>query len=49
MVRIGEKKYSVVTGGEFIEPGDSVNVTLVEGSRVVVRKIGKSQRKESLR
>jgi membrane-bound serine protease (ClpP class) len=47
VIRIGEKKYSVVTGGEYIEPGDSVRVSLVEGSRIVVRKIKESERKES--
>jgi membrane-bound serine protease (ClpP class) len=38
MVRIGEKKYSVVTNGEFIDTGDRIVVSTVEGSRIVVRK-----------
>ena len=47
VIRIDEKKYSVVTGGEYIEAGDSVEVSLVEGSRIVVRKIKENERKES--
>ncbi len=47
VIRIDEKKYSVVTGGEYIEPGDSVRISIVEGSRIVVRKIKESEKKES--
>ncbi len=36
--RIDGVKHSVVTGGEFIEKGEPVVVTRVEGSRIVVRK-----------
>ncbi len=32
------KRYSVVTGGEFIERGESIVVHSIEGSRIVVRK-----------
>jgi len=39
MVRIDDKKYSVVTGGELIEKGRSVRVVKVEGSRIVVRRV----------
>jgi membrane-bound serine protease (ClpP class) len=39
MVRIEEKKYSVVTQGELIEKDERVKVVKVEGSRIVVRKI----------
>ncbi len=47
VIRIDEKKYSVVTSGEYIEPGDAVKISIVEGSRIVVRKIKQSERKES--
>lgn len=47
VIRIDEKKYSVVTGGEYVEAGDSVKISLVEGSRIVVRKIKESEKKES--
>jgi len=40
MVRIGDGKYSVVTGGEMIDSGETVRVSVVEGSRIVVRKVG---------
>lgn len=36
--RIDGVKHSVVTGGEFIEKGEPVVVTRVEGSRIVVKK-----------
>ena len=39
MARIGGRKYSVVTGGEFIERGARVRVNAVEGSRIVVRRL----------
>jgi membrane-bound serine protease (ClpP class) len=39
MVRIEDKKYSVVTGGELIEKNQAVRVVKVEGSRIVVRKV----------
>ena len=39
MVRIEDKKYSVVTGGELIEKDQPVRVVKVEGSRIVVRKV----------
>ncbi len=32
------KRYSVVTGGEFIEKGENIEVYNIEGSRIVVRK-----------
>ncbi len=34
---IDGRKYSVVTGGEFIDAGETVEVTRVEGNRVRVR------------
>ena len=37
MVRIDGRKYSAVTGGEFIEKDKTIKVIKVEGSRVVVR------------
>ena len=37
-VRIDGRKYSVVTGGEFIETGETVVVTRVEGNRINVRR-----------
>jgi len=38
--RIGERKLSVVTEGEYIGKGESVKVIAVEGSRVVVKRAG---------
>jgi membrane-bound serine protease (ClpP class) len=35
---IGNRKYSVVTGGEMIDKNEAVVVVQVEGNRVVVRK-----------
>ena len=40
-VRIGERKLSVVTEGEYIEKDQPVRVIKVEGSRIVVRRGGK--------
>jgi membrane-bound serine protease (ClpP class) len=39
LVRVGERKLSVVTAGEFIEKDRTVRVVKVEGSRIVVREI----------
>jgi membrane-bound serine protease (ClpP class) len=39
MVRIDNKKFSVVTGGEMISKDEKVRVIKVEGSRIIVRKI----------
>jgi membrane-bound serine protease (ClpP class) len=39
MVMIGDRKYSVVTGGEMVDKGTPVLVTRVEGNRIVVRKL----------
>jgi membrane-bound serine protease (ClpP class) len=39
MVRIEDKKYSVVTGGELIEKNQKIRVVKVEGSRIVVRRV----------
>ncbi len=36
-VRIGDRKYSAVSGGEFIERDRRVQVLKVEGSRILVR------------
>jgi membrane-bound serine protease (ClpP class) len=36
---INEKRYDVVTGGEFLDNGTEVKVVEVEGSKVVVRQI----------
>jgi membrane-bound serine protease (ClpP class) len=36
-VMIEERKYSVVTGGEFIDAGSRVRVLKVEGSRIIVK------------
>lgn len=36
--RIGGRKISVVTGGEYIEAGERLRVSKVEGNRVVVRR-----------
>ena len=38
MASIDGRKYSVVTGGEFISQGEAVTVIRVEGSKIVVRK-----------
>jgi membrane-bound serine protease (ClpP class) len=38
--RIDGRKFSVVTGGEFIEKDQPVKVIKVEGSRIVVRRGG---------
>jgi len=35
---IDGRKYSVVTGGEFLDPGSMIVVTRVEGNRIKVRK-----------
>jgi membrane-bound serine protease (ClpP class) len=40
LVLIGERKYSAVSGGEFIEKDRAVKVLKVEGSRIVVRQTG---------
>lgn len=40
MVLIEGQKYSVVTGGEFIEKNQPIRVIKVEGSRIVVRQGG---------
>ena len=37
LVRIGDRKYSAVSGGEFIERARQVKVLKVEGSRILVR------------
>jgi membrane-bound serine protease (ClpP class) len=37
LVRIGDRKYSAVSGGEFIERDRQVKVLKVEGSRILVR------------
>ncbi len=37
IVEIGERRCSVVTGGEYIEAGTEVTVIAVYGSRIVVR------------
>lgn len=39
IAEINNEKYDVVTEGDFIEKGCSVEVTKVEGMRIVVRKI----------
>jgi membrane-bound serine protease (ClpP class) len=39
-IRIDGRKYSAVTGGEFIEKDQPVKVLKVEGSRIVVRRGG---------
>ncbi|MDO4567332.1 MAG: NfeD family protein [Clostridia bacterium] len=36
---IDGKQYDVVTGGEFIQPGEAIEVTLVKGLRVEVRRL----------
>jgi membrane-bound serine protease (ClpP class) len=38
MAVIGNRKYSVVTGGEMIQKDEAVRVVKVEGNRIVVRK-----------
>lgn len=38
MVQIDGKKFSVVTSGDFIDSGETVQVVRVEGSRIVVKK-----------
>jgi membrane-bound ClpP family serine protease len=38
MTGIGNRKYSVVTGGEMVDKDEAVVVAKVEGNRVVVRK-----------
>jgi membrane-bound serine protease (ClpP class) len=38
-VVIDDKRYDVVTGGEYLDHGTKVKVVAVEGSKVVVRKI----------
>lgn len=40
LVLIEDKKYSAVSGGEFIEKDRRVKVLKVEGSRIVVRQTG---------
>lgn len=37
MARIDGRKHSVVTGGEFIEPGSAIVVTRVQGNRIHVK------------
>ena len=39
LARIGGKRLSVVSSGEYIEPGERVRVVRVEGSRIVVRHV----------
>lgn len=38
---IDSKRYSVVTSGEYIEKNEKIEVIMVEGSRIVVRKQAK--------
>lgn len=38
--RIEGRRYSVVTGGEFVDPGSNVVVTRVQGNRIHVRSTG---------
>ncbi len=38
MARIGGSRHSVVTSGEYVGKGDTIEVIRVEGSRIVVRK-----------
>jgi membrane-bound serine protease (ClpP class) len=38
MARIGDRYVDVVTEGDFIEPGTSIQVVEVEGTRIVVKK-----------
>lgn len=39
MLEIDGKKYDAVSEGEFIEKGDHVKVVLVEGNRIVVKRV----------
>ncbi|GIP39607.1 hypothetical protein J31TS4_28870 [Paenibacillus sp. J31TS4] len=41
---IGEERVDVVTGGEFITAGSQVQVVLVDGTRVVVKKLDSEER-----
>jgi membrane-bound serine protease (ClpP class) len=38
-IRIGDDIYSVVTDGRWVQPGEKVRVTAVEGNRIVVEEI----------
>ncbi len=38
-IQIGEEIYSVVTDGRWVQPGEKVRVTSVEGNRIVVEEI----------
>ena len=39
MAKIGDEYVDVVTEGDFIEPGTSIQVIEVEGTRIVVKKV----------
>jgi membrane-bound ClpP family serine protease len=39
MARFGDRYIDVVTEGDFIEPGSSIQVVEVEGTRIVVKKV----------
>ncbi len=43
IARVGGRRYSVVTMGEFIENGEKVKVVRVEGNRVIVKAIEEEQ------
>ncbi|MDY7030203.1 MAG: NfeD family protein, partial [Spirochaetota bacterium] len=38
-IQIGDDIYSVVTDGRWVQPGEKVRVTSVEGNRIVVEEI----------
>jgi len=39
-IEVGERRFDAVTEGEFVEAGSPVRIVLVEGRRIVVRKLG---------
>lgn len=43
MARFDDRKFSVVTEGELIQPGRKIKVTAVEGSRIVVTSAEESE------
>lgn len=45
VAEIGGERMDVVTAGDFIEPGKPVRVTLVDGTRIVVKEIKDSESK----
>jgi membrane-bound ClpP family serine protease len=47
MIELDNKRYSVVTEGSFIEKGEYVEITAIEGSRILVKKVNHHEKTDS--